>query len=593
MGYEEALYLRSPNGSKTITVNDAGALLVDGASVGGNTAPSQVYAAAATGVAATDTAVLAAAVAAAPVGGTVLLDGHYKINAALTIPKSLRLVGRQKVTYSGLGALPSGPNALSQINGTMIEQTAAATDGIAVTVSGGAFHMEDISVGFSSGLATTGHGVNLDPGSNVVGVYGGSLDGIMVFGHDGNHYGLVRKNCLEVTTRDFRWSSGGGILDICAAGSINYGNTLDLHPYGVVSAAGTAHGYARSSAAGAAAPASGGMLNLMTYVRPQCNITGAAGAAGTQKPWSDSVGAGFPWYVTVISPDMEASGFTNPIDWGPGTEVIGSFYSTVDQLNTRVGYKALANAGQNTGTQHKSVAVGFSALAAVTTSPSNVAVGYFALAAAAGGNGVNVAVGYQALKLLTTGDSNTAVGANALSANLTGGSNTAIGTNALLNTTTSNNTAVGGGALQACLGGGQHVAVGAGAGQTGITTANYGTFIGCFSGSSGNFDAVTAIGNSAAGNAANTTALGKGAVAGAAGAVAIGIDNAGTGASTSTINVIALGTALHQIQVKNSTTGAGSAALGSNSPAVTNTAPFTWFKMMSSDGSTVYVPAWK
>ena len=43
----------------------------------------------------------------------------------------------------------------------------------------------------------------------------------------------------------------------------------------------------------------------------------------------------------------------------------------------------------------------------------------------------------------------------------------------------------------------------------------------------------------------------------------------------------------------NEATGAGSAALGANSPAVTNTNPYTWIKMVSSDGSQVYVPAWK
>lgn len=41
------------------------------------------------------------------------------------------------------------------------------------------------------------------------------------------------------------------------------------------------------------------------------------------------------------------------------------------------------------------------------------------------------------------------------------------------------------------------------------------------------------------------------------------------------------------------TTGAGTALLGTNSPAVTNTAPYTWLTMTSSDGSTVYIPAWK
>jgi len=40
-------------------------------------------------------------------------------------------------------------------------------------------------------------------------------------------------------------------------------------------------------------------------------------------------------------------------------------------------------------------------------------------------------------------------------------------------------------------------------------------------------------------------------------------------------------------------TGAGSALLGSNSPASTLTAPHVWIKWISSDGSAVYIPAWK
>lgn len=40
-------------------------------------------------------------------------------------------------------------------------------------------------------------------------------------------------------------------------------------------------------------------------------------------------------------------------------------------------------------------------------------------------------------------------------------------------------------------------------------------------------------------------------------------------------------------------TGAGTALLGTNSPAVTNTAPYTWFKVLTSDGSTAYIPVWK
>ena len=43
----------------------------------------------------------------------------------------------------------------------------------------------------------------------------------------------------------------------------------------------------------------------------------------------------------------------------------------------------------------------------------------------------------------------------------------------------------------------------------------------------------------------------------------------------------------------NESTGSGSALLGTNCPASTATAPYTWIAMKSSDGSTVYVPAWK
>ena len=43
----------------------------------------------------------------------------------------------------------------------------------------------------------------------------------------------------------------------------------------------------------------------------------------------------------------------------------------------------------------------------------------------------------------------------------------------------------------------------------------------------------------------------------------------------------------------NETTGAGTPLLGTNSPAVTNTAPYTWIRFTTSDGSAVFIPAWK
>jgi hypothetical protein len=52
-------------------------------------------------------------------------------------------------------------------------------------------------------------------------------------------------------------------------------------------------------------------------------------------------------------------------------------------------------------------------------------------------------------------------------------------------------------------------------------------------------------------------------------------------------------TTASQIKMIAGTTGSGSAALGANCPASTATAPYTWLKVTASDGSQVYVPAWK
>lgn len=48
-----------------------------------------------------------------------------------------------------------------------------------------------------------------------------------------------------------------------------------------------------------------------------------------------------------------------------------------------------------------------------------------------------------------------------------------------------------------------------------------------------------------------------------------------------------------QTVAANEATGAGSAALGANCPAVTTTAPYTWEKITTSDGSQGYCPVWK
>jgi hypothetical protein len=73
-------------------------------------------------------------------------------------------------------------------------------------------------------------------------------------------------------------------------------------------------------------------------------------------------------------------------------------------------------------------------------------------------------------------------------------------------------------------------------------------------------------------------------------AVAVTSTLAVTGASTLT-GVLTM-SAVPRFNGTN-TTGAGMALLGSNSPATTLSAPYTWVQVTTSDGSTAYVPAWK
>lgn len=254
---------------------------------------------------------------------------------------------------------------------------------------------------------------------------------------------------------------------------------------------------------------------------------------------------------------------------GPGTGLFGT-----GNNNVAVGYQALYGSTAAV-TAHDNVAVGLNALFTVTSDQFCVAVGELACNLSAGSTGLT-AVGYNALASIT------GVGATGA------GGPTAVGYYALNGVTTgNNNTALG------------QVAgfQGNGVGGNKITTGSGNTMIGAQTGpNAGTLGAVinsTALGFNAQVGGNNAVALGAACVAGAAGAVAIGRDNSNASANTTTANVIALGTALHQIQISNNTTGAGTPAFSNNSPAVTPGTIYTWLKLMAGDGSTIFVPAWK
>jgi hypothetical protein len=297
------------------------------------------------------------------------------------------------------------------------------------------------------------------------------------------------------------------------------------------------------------------------------------------------------FYIPPGGEGSDANGNTR----GAGTGVLAALTTGIQ--DTAAGFQALA--ADTTGQQN--TAFGYGALAANQTGSFNVAIGDHALANCTVSS--NTAVGSTAGQAITTGGFNIAIGTGALKSNQTGANNVAIGYNALEFSTNFNNIAVGYQALHNAVGGAANIAIGTNALQS-VTSGSNNVAFGYQAGYTATpaNACVAGIGNTliglntGAGTTADpsyTTCLGYTAQCDASGGVAIGTDHTGAGAHSTAQDVIALGTANHQIQIKNNTTGAGSALLGANSPAVTLTAPYTWFKLMSSDGSTVYVPAWK
>lgn len=527
--------------------------------------------------------------------------------------------------------------------GVVIEQQTAAADVIQCPTAASTVHLKNIAAGFAAAIAdaNTGHCFNATPTTDYStkpddGLMGARWENCIAFGHDGNHYGFLWVNPLLCTDIHCRSYGGGGFLKSCNSALSSYGNHVSVHPYAFVYNAGTAHGYGHSSSS-ATFP---GTLNLITYVRPQAIAHNAVLTAATQGAWNDNaLGTGVdPTGISALSADLEnfaanSNHYISPntrfsghglvsIAYGPfndylfnesqGFQALGKITTGAD--HTAVGYQASASVSANSGT----TAVGYQALKA-NTNPANTAVGYKAATAITNASSRTTAIGYQALVALTSGSDNTALGDSTLAALVTGGSSTALGSGALKAATSGGNTAVGASAMTAATSASGTTALGlsaAAAVTTGVNSVYIGqnagykpagtlanasvlgssnTFVGYQTGvnSAGDYSNGTALGHQALVNGNYATALGKGTVAGAAGAVAIGVDHLGTSASTTTQDVIALGTVNHQVQISNNATGAGSAALGANCPAVTATAPYTWLKLMSSDGSTVYAPVWK
>ncbi len=265
------------------------------------------------------TAALQAKINACPSGGSVYLPaGTYKITSPLVIPASMTLTGASLVptfTPRSSGGSLNAPTS-PRLAGAVLNVTAAGVDAIQVTASALSVHFANLGILFASGLASTGHGIY----SATATTYNGGIDtglsdftisNVQVYGHDGNHYAFYLLNPILGRLSRLRGYGGGGLyIEGHGSAAAIYGNLVTDDTYFDVFNAGSAHGYAL------VANGAQSTLNLITMIRPQTNITGAANTQGTQACFTVTTGAFLPTYVDVIDPDMEAWGSTCPIDFG-------------------------------------------------------------------------------------------------------------------------------------------------------------------------------------------------------------------------------------------------------------------------------------
>lgn len=268
-----------------------------------------------------DWAALQSLIDHAPTGARIGLApaATYVINRPLAISGSVNLAGagavplRRSVTVTFADF--DMPGVAPYLSGTVIEQTAAATDAIQITGTATIVNLYDFGILFAPAIrhVNTGHGINATPtitysGGHDHGLYNSTWRNIMCFGHDGNHYAYNFVNPIVGMFDSLVSWGGGGINMICDSYAGNYGNCVFLQPQSTLYCAGSAHSI---HLAGRVSGGTSGYLNLLVFVRPSSGVeavtakfpeTAPGPTISTQYAFHSSHEVG---NVTLIQPDFE------------------------------------------------------------------------------------------------------------------------------------------------------------------------------------------------------------------------------------------------------------------------------------------------
>jgi len=189
----------------------------------------------------------------------------YGYTAPLNITASLAIVGDfvQGNWNNGIN-VPLGTPALL---GSVICPSANGSNALQSTATSPQINISNIGIlfqtTFGQGSTSTGDAINVTPSSTNQGLSSQQWNNVMIFGHDGNHYGVNLKNAIYGYFTGVFTVGGGALKQTTSAG--NFGNQVWIDMLGQVVVGGSANGVDLSADAAA-------HLNLITFIRPQVNI---------------------------------------------------------------------------------------------------------------------------------------------------------------------------------------------------------------------------------------------------------------------------------------------------------------------------------
>ncbi len=307
-----------------------------------------------------DTAAISSAVAAVPEGGCLVQPGESMITGAIGLSKHIQVRGIGVFEETGGiidSTFGSGPSLPPYLRGSVFIQVTAGANGVEMTGTGKNVHCRDFGVRFAPAImfSNTGHGFYAVPsamaalpitGGHENGLFNARWDNLPVFGHDGNHYAHYILNSNLGTFTHLRGHGGGGLFLESDSHGAGYGNAVYIHPFYRVFCGGTANGFTlKCRDIDAIQPS----LNLIHFVRPQCNILGspippAFSTLGITAPtvaqytWRNvKTGAHWPKWIFLDGPDLENDGVNNyPNDFGgmySGTVVLNSGFIAIPPIN--------------------------------------------------------------------------------------------------------------------------------------------------------------------------------------------------------------------------------------------------------------------